>query len=111
MSPPAPLRAYENEDGLARQPTESSAENDEDRVSPRRSTRATKPVETYTDIARKDEKEVVMDETRVQFNRGKWTEEEDRRFLVGLRKYGRGKWYEIANVVKTRYVLTGKDIM
>lgn len=34
--------------------------------------------------------------------KAKWTAKEDRRFLVGLRKYGRGNWQEISDFVKTK---------
>lgn len=32
-----------------------------------------------------------------------WSAEENRLFLVGLRKYGRSKWKEIAALIKTKY--------
>lgn len=37
------------------------------------------------------------------FNAGSWSAEEERLFLVAFRKYGRDKWKEISDMVKTRY--------
>ena len=33
---------------------------------------------------------------------GRWTEGEKLLFLIGLRKYGRGKWKEIGTILTTR---------
>jgi hypothetical protein len=35
-------------------------------------------------------------------HKGKWSDEEKLLFLVGLRKFGKGKWKEIGNVLTTR---------
>jgi hypothetical protein len=37
-----------------------------------------------------------------QFCKGRWTCQEKLLFLVGLRKYGKGKWKEIAKILTTR---------
>jgi hypothetical protein len=37
-----------------------------------------------------------------QYNEGSWSEEENRRLLVGIRKYGKCSWLQIEQVVKTR---------
>jgi len=42
------------------------------------------------------------DDDNAAINEGSWSEEEKRRFLVGLKKYGKGNWVDIAKVVKTR---------
>ena len=39
---------------------------------------------------------------RVKFNTGKWTDAEKKLFLVGLRKFGKGRWKEIATTLTTR---------
>jgi hypothetical protein len=33
---------------------------------------------------------------------GSWTDEEKRLFLLGLKKYGKGNWAQIAPLIKTR---------
>lgn len=53
-----------------------------------------------------EEDEEKSNDDVVKFNQGAWTDEEARLFLVGLRKYGKGKWVQISSVVKTRYVIT-----
>jgi hypothetical protein len=52
-----------------------------------------------------EEDEEESNDDVVKFNQGAWTDEEARLFLVGLRKYGKGKWVQISRVVKTRYVI------
>lgn len=37
-----------------------------------------------------------------RFNQGPWTRDEHARFLAGVKKYGRGKWKLISNMVVTR---------
>lgn len=39
---------------------------------------------------------------RKDFHKGRWSEEEKLLFLVGIRKYGKGKWKEIASVLPSR---------
>lgn len=41
---------------------------------------------------------------RKDFHNGRWSEEEKLLFLVGLRKYGKGKWKEMASVLTSRSV-------
>ena len=43
---------------------------------------------------------------RRAFNKGRWSDEEKLLFLVGLRKYGKGRWKQIGRVLTTRYVLS-----
>jgi hypothetical protein len=41
------------------------------------------------------------------YNKGRWSEKEKQLFLIGLRKYGKGKWKEIGTILTTRYVVVG----
>jgi hypothetical protein len=68
-----------------------------------------KEEESDDDESDDDKEESDADEEK--FNEGAWTDEEVRLLLVGLRKYGKGKWMQISSVVKTRYVIADASIL
>jgi hypothetical protein len=36
------------------------------------------------------------------YNEGMWSEEENRLFLVGLKRFGRGRWKQVASILRSR---------
>jgi hypothetical protein len=51
---------------------------------------------------RQDTKTSRLKDNNSQFNLGKWSEEESRLFLIGLQKFGKGKWAQICTLIPTR---------